>query len=45
MFDEPTREAAQENLRGFGDAFAGRGAAVGRTLEELPRCSCARSSR
>ena len=36
MFDEPTREAAQENLRGWGDAFAGRGQAVGRTLEELP---------
>ena len=36
MFDEPTRAAAQENLRGFGDAFAGRGQAVGRTLEELP---------
>ena len=37
MFDEPTRKAAQENLRGFGDTFAGRGQAVGRTLEELPR--------
>ncbi len=36
MFDKPTREAAQENLRGFGDSFAGRGQAVGRTLEELP---------
>ena len=36
MFDEPTRAAAQENLRGWGDAFAGRGQAVGRTLEELP---------
>jgi hypothetical protein len=36
MFDEPTREAAQENLRGWGDAFAGRGEALGRTLEELP---------
>ena len=36
MFDKPTREAAQENLRGWGDAFAGRGEAVGRTLEELP---------
>jgi len=36
MFDEPTRAAAQENLRGFGDSFAGRGQAVGRTLEELP---------
>jgi phospholipid/cholesterol/gamma-HCH transport system substrate-binding protein len=36
MFDERTREAAQGNLRGFGDAFAGRGQAVGRTIEELP---------
>jgi len=36
MFDEPTREASQENLRGFGDAFAGRGEALGRTIEELP---------
>jgi virulence factor Mce-like protein len=36
MFDEPTRDAAQENLRGFGDTFASRGQAVGRTLEELP---------
>jgi virulence factor Mce-like protein len=36
MFDTPTRKAAQENLRGFGDTFAGRGRSVGRTLEELP---------
>jgi hypothetical protein len=36
MFDEPTRAAAQDNLRGFGDALAGRGEAIGRTLEELP---------
>jgi virulence factor Mce-like protein len=36
MFDAPTRDAAQENLRGWGDAFAGRGQDVGRTLEELP---------
>jgi virulence factor Mce-like protein len=36
MFDEKTREASQENLRGFGDAFAGRGMALGRTVEELP---------
>ncbi len=36
MFDEPTREASQENLRGFGDAFAGRGVSLGRTIEELP---------
>ena len=37
MFDAETRKANQENLRGFGDAFAGRGQAVGRTVEELPR--------
>jgi virulence factor Mce-like protein len=36
MFDKPTRQASQTNLRGFGDAFAGRGEAVGRTIEELP---------
>jgi virulence factor Mce-like protein len=36
MFDARTRRAAQENLRGFGDGFAGRGQDVGRTLEELP---------
>jgi virulence factor Mce-like protein len=36
MFDEPTRKAAQANLQGWGDAFAGRGRDVGRTLEELP---------
>ena len=29
--------ASQENLQGFGDSFAGRGAAVGRTVEEAPR--------
>ena len=37
IFDAKTRRASQENLRGFGDAFAGRGAAVGRTVEEAPR--------
>ena len=37
LFDEETRKASQVNLRGFGDSFAGRGAAVGRTVEELPR--------
>jgi virulence factor Mce-like protein len=37
MFDARTRRASQENLRGFGDSFAGRGAAVGRTVEEAPR--------
>ena len=37
MFDAKTRSASRENLRGFGDSFAGRGAAVGRTVEEAPR--------
>ena len=36
IFDEDTREGAQRNLQGFGDAFAGRGPALGRTIEELP---------
>jgi virulence factor Mce-like protein len=36
MFDAKTRKASQGNLQGFGDAFAGRGEDVGRTLEELP---------
>jgi len=37
LFDKDTRRASQVNLRGFGDSFAGRGASVGRTVEELPR--------
>ena len=37
MFDEPTREASKANLQGFGDGFAGRGASLGQTIEELPR--------
>ena len=45
MFDAKTRAASQQNLRGFGDAFAGRGAAVGRTIEEAPRAASATSSR
>jgi virulence factor Mce-like protein len=36
MFDSPTREAAAKNLVGWGDALAGRGAGLGRTIEELP---------
>jgi hypothetical protein len=35
MFDEPTREASEANLRGFGDTFAGRGRDVGVTIESL----------
>jgi virulence factor Mce-like protein len=36
MFDQPTRTASQDNLHGFGDALAGRGEALGRTIESLP---------
>lgn len=34
-FNEPTRRASQVNIKNFGDAFAGRGAALNRTIEEL----------
>ena len=37
MFDTPTREASQVNLEGFGNAFTGRGPALGQTIERLPR--------
>jgi virulence factor Mce-like protein len=36
MFDDETRPAIQENLRGFGDAFAGRGSSVNVALGVLP---------
>jgi virulence factor Mce-like protein len=36
MFDAPTRAASQQNLRGFGDALAGRGADLNRTIGQLP---------
>ncbi len=36
IFDRPTREASQANLQEFGNAFAGRGAALGATIEVLP---------
>jgi virulence factor Mce-like protein len=36
MFDDDTRAAAQENLRGFGDAFAGRGSSLNVALGALP---------
>jgi virulence factor Mce-like protein len=35
MFDAKTRKAEQDNLKGFGDSFAGRGVSVGRTIEDL----------
>jgi ABC-type transporter Mla subunit MlaD len=37
LYDGPTRRAIQGNTHGFGNALAGRGMAVNRTLEELPR--------
>jgi virulence factor Mce-like protein len=36
MFDEPTRRAVQGDLEGFGDALAGRGADINRTIEVAP---------
>jgi virulence factor Mce-like protein len=36
MFDEPTRRGMQQNLRGFGDAFAGRGGSINTALGVLP---------
>ena len=35
MWDEPTRVGNQQNLRGFGDAFAGRGADLNLALQQL----------
>jgi virulence factor Mce-like protein len=34
-FDEPTRDASQQNLMGFGDAFAGRGPALNEAIGAL----------
>src|SRR5262249_1741604 len=36
MFDAKTRRAAQGNLKGFGDAFAGRGADLNRFIQTAP---------
>jgi virulence factor Mce-like protein len=36
MFDDRTRAAMQQNLRGFGDAFAGRGSSINVALGALP---------
>ena len=36
MFDDATRPAMQENLRGFGDTFAGRGESINTALGVLP---------
>jgi ABC-type transporter Mla subunit MlaD len=35
MFDEPTRNASQQNLMGFGDAFAGRGPSLNEAIGAL----------
>jgi ABC-type transporter Mla subunit MlaD len=35
MFDKKTRDASQENLRGYGSAFAGRGEGLNRTIEDF----------
>jgi virulence factor Mce-like protein len=35
MFDEPTRAAAQTNLREFGNAFAGRGQSINQAIGAL----------
>jgi virulence factor Mce-like protein len=37
IFDKPTRTASQDNLTGFGNAFAGRGQDINTTISELPR--------
>ena len=37
IFDKPTRNAAQANLGGFGNAFAGRGFDLNVTIQGLPR--------
>ena len=36
LFDDPTRRAMQQNLAGFGDAFAGRGSSINVALSVLP---------
>jgi ABC-type transporter Mla subunit MlaD len=33
MFDKRTRDASQQNLRGYGNAFAGRGASINRAIQ------------
>ena len=37
MFDEETRNGARRNLRGFGEAFAQRGASLNVTIMDAPR--------
>ena len=37
QFDDRTRAGIRDNIHGFGNALAGRGASMNRTLEVLPR--------
>jgi phospholipid/cholesterol/gamma-HCH transport system substrate-binding protein len=37
IFDKPTRDASQENLRGFGDTLARRGQSLNDTIADAPR--------
>jgi ABC-type transporter Mla subunit MlaD len=37
LYDAPTREGVEQNLTGFGTAFAGRGGDLNATIEVLPR--------
>jgi virulence factor Mce-like protein len=37
VFDEPTRDASQRNLEGFGNAFVGRGYDVNRLIQVAPK--------
>jgi phospholipid/cholesterol/gamma-HCH transport system substrate-binding protein len=37
IFDKPTRDASQENLRGIGDTLARRGPALNDTIADAPR--------
>jgi virulence factor Mce-like protein len=36
MFDEPTRDASQRNLQGFGDGLTGRGYDLNTTIQRAP---------
>jgi len=36
MFNPPTRQAAQQNLQGYGDTFTARGADINKTIQALP---------
>jgi hypothetical protein len=37
IFDDKTRDAVQQNLKGFGNALTARGASLNPTIERLPR--------